>query len=158
MGPLSQLSFLFFLLLCILCVSFSLTSVLTPPPFSLTHTHLPPTPGKRTWHGPITHCPISVSEKIVREYLELPEGSASRTALERKYGKGTITKLVATWENELANQKWIQDSTMACPGCRVNVEKSLGCNHVSSWVLRCGSKEATSRVHSLFYPVGASFT
>ena len=67
----------------------------------------------------------------MREYLELPEGSPERTALERKYGKGTITKLVATWENELANQKWIQDSTMACPGCRVNVEKSLGCNHVS---------------------------
>ncbi|KAL1762419.1 RWD domain-containing protein [Schizophyllum commune] len=101
---------------------------------------------KRTWHGPITHCPISVSEKIVREYLELPEGSPERTALERKYGKGTITKLVATWENELANQKWIQDSTMACPGCRVNVEKSLGCNHMTCskcsqhFCYRCGAR------------------
>ncbi|KAL1739268.1 hypothetical protein HDZ31DRAFT_49654 [Schizophyllum fasciatum] len=98
---------------------------------------------KRTWHGPITHCPISVSEKIVREYLDLPEGAPGRAALERRYGRGTILKLVATWENELANQKWIESSTMACPGCRVNVEKSLGCNHVSwtwpaaaSWVLR----------------------
>ncbi|TRM61430.1 hypothetical protein BD626DRAFT_500987 [Schizophyllum amplum] len=79
---------------------------------------------KRTWHGPITHCPISVSEKIVREYLDLPEGSSGRGALERRYGKGTILKLVSTWENELANQKWIESSTMACPGCRVLANSS----------------------------------
>jgi len=34
------------------------------------------------------------------------------------------------YEEELANKRWLQASTMACPGCEIHVEKNLGCNHV----------------------------
>lgn len=41
-----------------------------------------------------------------------------------------MLKLVATYEEEQANKVWLESSTMACPGCQIHVEKSLGCNHV----------------------------
>ena len=52
--------------------------------------------------------------------------------MERQFGKGNIGRLVAAYEEEQANKQWLKSSTMACPGCDVHVEKSLGCNHVSA--------------------------
>jgi len=51
--------------------------------------------------------------------------------MERQYGKKNLKKLVAKYEEDRANQEWIEKSTMACPKCHVHVEKSMGCNHVS---------------------------
>ncbi|ESK85858.1 e3 ubiquitin-protein ligase rnf14 [Moniliophthora roreri MCA 2997] len=101
---------------------------------------------KRTWHGPHTDCPISASETVVREYLALPDDSPERTTMERRFGKKNIQKLVRTFNEEQANKKWLEASTMACPGCGVNVEKSLGCNHMTCvkckahFCYRCGEK------------------
>jgi E3 ubiquitin-protein ligase RNF14 len=81
-------------------------------------------------HGPITSCPIAYSEKLVLEYLGLPDGSAGRQFIETRFGKLNVLKLVATYQEEQANKEWLESSTMACPGCQVHVEKSLGCNHV----------------------------
>lgn len=64
------------------------------------------------------------------EYLDLPEGSPERAAVERKFGKGVVLKHVRDYEEERATTEWLQSSTTACPACHVPVEKSIGCNHV----------------------------
>lgn len=81
-------------------------------------------------HGPITKCPIAYSEKIVLEYLAAQDGSPEREYIEKTYGRNSIKRLVRLYEEELANKRWLQASTMACPGCEIHVEKNLGCNHV----------------------------
>jgi E3 ubiquitin-protein ligase RNF14 len=82
-------------------------------------------------HGPHTPCPIAHSEKLVLDYLALPEGSSERVFMERRFGRDNIIRLVMTFEEEQANKEWLKSSTTPCPGCNVSVEKSLGCNHVS---------------------------
>ena len=62
--------------------------------------------------------------------MELKEGSAERTALQHRFGKGNLEKLVRQFEEDRANREWLDKSTMACPGCGVHTEKSMGCNHV----------------------------
>ena len=81
-------------------------------------------------HGPHTPCPIDSVEKLVAEYVALPGDSPRREMMERQYGRSAIAKLVAKYEEDRKNLAWIAASTMACPGCQVNVEKSRGCNHV----------------------------
>lgn len=81
-------------------------------------------------HGTITECPIAHSENVVLQYLKAGEDSAKRIFLERKYGRKNILRLVKRYEEDQANKRWLEASTMACPGCEIHVEKSLGCNHV----------------------------
>lgn len=64
------------------------------------------------------------------EYMALEEGSPKRLALEHRYGKANIIRLVAKFEEDKSNAEWFKASTMACPGCHISVEKSAGCNHV----------------------------
>jgi len=101
---------------------------------------------RRTWHGPLSDCPISATESFVLEYMELPEDSPERMILERRFGKKNIQKLVSKFEEEQANKQWLEQSTMDCPSCHVHVEKSLGCNHMTCakckqhFCYRCGDK------------------
>ncbi|TFK41398.1 hypothetical protein BDQ12DRAFT_647377 [Crucibulum laeve] len=101
---------------------------------------------RRTWHGPITACPIAYSEKLVLEYLAADEGSFEQIALERRFGRTNIQTLVTKYQEEIANKEWLESSTMACPGCECHVEKNLGCNHMICWkcrqhfCYRCGGK------------------
>lgn len=101
---------------------------------------------KRTWHGPLTDCPISFAETFLIEYMELPVDSPKRVNIERRFGKTNLRRMVAKYEEEQMNKKWLEDSTMACPGCHVHVEKSLGCNHMTCskcgqhFCYRCGAK------------------
>ncbi|KAF9259076.1 RWD-domain-containing protein [Marasmius fiardii PR-910] len=101
---------------------------------------------KRTWHGPISACPISASETLVREYLALPENSSQRITMERRFGRKNIARLVDAYHEEQANKKWLEASTTACAGCGVSVEKSLGCNHMTCakckihFCYKCGQK------------------
>lgn len=81
-------------------------------------------------HGPISACPIDATETFVSEYLSLEEGSHQRSVIERQYGKANVLRLVAKYQEDKSNLEWFKSSTMACPGCNVHVEKSLGCNHV----------------------------
>ena len=83
-------------------------------------------------HGPISECPLTSTESFVLEYMQLPEGSSQRELLERRYGKTNLSRLVAKYEEDQANKKWLDQSTMACPSCHIKVEKSVGCNHVST--------------------------
>ena len=81
-------------------------------------------------HGPISECSKSVVLKIVMEYLDLPEDSSERRTLEQKFGKGVVLRLVRQYQEEKSTDEWLENSTTNCPGCKVHVEKSLGCNHV----------------------------
>jgi len=101
---------------------------------------------KRTWHGPLSDCPAPLTESIALEYMALPEGSPERGRLERRFGRTNIRKLVAKYEEEQANEQWLESSTMSCPSCCVHVEKSLGCNHMTCakckthFCYRCGDR------------------
>ncbi|EKM60880.1 uncharacterized protein PHACADRAFT_247093 [Phanerochaete carnosa HHB-10118-sp] len=111
---------------------------------------------RRTWHGPLSDCPLSSTESFVLEYISLPEGCTEREQIERRYGKANLTRLVAKYEEDRANKKWLDQSTMGCPSCRIKVEKSMGCNHMTCarcgqhFCYRCGDKLAQSNPYQHF--------
>jgi E3 ubiquitin-protein ligase RNF14 len=81
-------------------------------------------------HGPLSDCPIQIAERLVIEYTKTTEASSVRETMERRYGRKNLKRLVAKYKEDRANREWLEKSTKACPGCRVHVEKSMGCNHV----------------------------
>ncbi|KAJ7783527.1 hypothetical protein DFH07DRAFT_788086 [Mycena maculata] len=111
---------------------------------------------KRTWHGAVQDCPISQAETVVLEYLALEENSEERKLMELRFGKTILLKLVAKYKEEQLNKKWLANSTMACPGCSLNIEKSLGCNHMTCarckmhFCYRCGCKLSPSDPYAHF--------
>ncbi|KZP32205.1 RWD-domain-containing protein [Athelia psychrophila] len=105
---------------------------------------------KRTWHGPLSNCHDDSTAALVATYHALFSSSSAEDkrelrALEQRYGKSTLQRLVAKFDEEQSNKAWFEASTMACPGCRVSVEKSAGCNHMTCakctqhFCYRCGS-------------------
>jgi E3 ubiquitin-protein ligase RNF14 len=86
-------------------------------------------------HGPLDKCPIAQYEELALDYLGAEEGSEKRAVLERRFGKVNLRRMVATYQEEKANMEYLKGSTTMCPGCRCNVEKNMGCNHVSFFVL-----------------------
>ena len=84
-------------------------------------------------HGPHTPCPLPLTSKFILDYLSAPPDSSDRRAIERRYGRSNVLKLVRQHEEEQENRKWMDSSTMACPSCEVRVEKSMGCNHVRKY-------------------------
>ncbi|KAI0307581.1 RWD-domain-containing protein [Multifurca ochricompacta] len=115
---------------------------------------------KRTWHGPLSDCPIQVAEKLVIEYMETAEDSPVRKRMEQRYGKKNLEKLVVKYEEDRANREWLKKSTMACPSCHVHVEKSMGCNHMTCskckqhFCYRCGFKLQASNPYEHFSTLG----
>lgn len=115
---------------------------------------------RRTWHGPISECPLTSTESFVLEYMECPAGSPQRELIERRYGKANITRLVAKYEEDQANKKWLDQSTMTCPSCHIKVEKSVGCNHMTCarcgqhFCYRCGDKLMASNPYLHFSTPG----
>jgi len=91
---------------------------------------------RRTWHGTVVPCKMTHAEKIVLEYMAEDEESEGRLALERRYGKKNIQRLVEEYQEEVANREWLAASTTECPGCGCHVEKNMGCNHITCW--KCG--------------------
>lgn len=43
--------------------------------------------------------------------------------MEIQKGKGNLERMVAQWQEDEDNKRWINDKTKACPGCGVRVEK-----------------------------------
>ncbi|EGO02005.1 hypothetical protein SERLA73DRAFT_86116 [Serpula lacrymans var. lacrymans S7.3] len=115
---------------------------------------------RRTWHGPLSECPISFTEVFIIKYMALPENSQGRQDIERRYGASNVRKLIAKYEEEQSNKKWLESSTMGCPGCHVHVEKSLGCNHMTCakckqhFCYRCGDKLLASNPYLHFSTPG----
>lgn len=81
-------------------------------------------------HGPVAACPISAYETLVLDYLALPEDSPGRKIIENRFGRSIVAKMVVAYQEEQAFKQWLANSSTPCPGCKVHIEKSLGCNHV----------------------------
>lgn len=81
-------------------------------------------------HGPLSACPMAATETFVLEYIGLPEDSPQRLAIERRYGRTNVQRIVSKYNEDKLNLDWLKSSAMACPGCNVYVQKSAGCNHV----------------------------
>jgi len=120
---------------------------------------------KRTWHGPLSDCPIQVAERLVIEYMEISADSPLRKSMEQRYGKRNLERLVGKYKEDRANREWLEKSTMACPSCHVHVEKSMGCNHMTCskckqhFCYRCGSKLQTGNPYEHFSrPGGACYS
>ncbi|KAL1952187.1 hypothetical protein VTO73DRAFT_1336 [Trametes versicolor] len=93
---------------------------------------------KRTWHGPVSQCPISAMKGLLMEYLAHPEDGLERKKMEGRFGRAMLQKLVAEFQEERAFQEWLERWTgTACPGCDLRVEKASGCNHMTC--VKCGS-------------------
>lgn len=95
-------------------------------------------------HGPISDCPMPVFEQFVQQYMSLPEHSPSRRALEQRYGKANIARLVRKYEEEKANREWLENSTTSCPSCQVRTI-SRGYSTSSVMELMEGSLSSFSR-------------
>jgi E3 ubiquitin-protein ligase RNF14 len=62
--------------------------------------------------------------------MELDDGHPDKLALQRRFGKALLERLVAKFQEDAENKKWLESMTKKCPNCLVSVEKSMGCNHV----------------------------
>ncbi|EJT97950.1 hypothetical protein DACRYDRAFT_91365 [Dacryopinax primogenitus] len=91
---------------------------------------------RRTWHGILTRCVFSQAQAFVPEYRKASKGSHARRAIEQRYGRANVLRLIAQQEEDEKNKEWLKQSTMPCPGCQVYVEKSFGCNHMTC--VKCG--------------------
>jgi E3 ubiquitin-protein ligase RNF14 len=76
-----------------------------------------------TWHGPHAPCAFTTASVIVEEYLSYPEGSPERLKMEIRRGKRNIEKMIAKWQEDEENKKWMEEKTMPCSGCGVRVER-----------------------------------
>ncbi|KAJ9093948.1 hypothetical protein QFC20_007004 [Naganishia adeliensis] len=56
----------------------------------------------KTWHGP-SPCPLPSTASFLRKYMSLPADSPERAAFEKRYGKKQLTRMVAQWEEQEAN-------------------------------------------------------
>jgi len=43
--------------------------------------------------------------------------------MELRRGKRNLEKMVAQWQEDEDNKKWMEDKTMPCAGCGVRVER-----------------------------------
>lgn len=82
----------------------------------------------KTWHGTRNPCSFPQTSSIVRRYLEGTDDE--RAALESRYGKNNVKRIVATFEEERSNREWREQHSTECPGCGVWVERSQGCAHM----------------------------
>ncbi|KAM5538239.1 hypothetical protein V8D89_008126 [Ganoderma adspersum] len=102
---------------------------------------------KRTWHGPVSECPISAMKEILAEYMALEEDSPKRREMEARYGRVALKKLMDEYEREKDFNDWLERWTgTPCPGCELRVEKHSGCNHMTCircathYCYRCGAR------------------
>ncbi|KAG1889377.1 hypothetical protein F4604DRAFT_839128 [Suillus subluteus] len=117
---------------------------------------------RRTWHGPISDCPLQMTESFVMEYVGLAEGDVRRLEIERRWGRRNVERLVLKYEEDRLTREWISRCSMGCPGCGVQVEKSVGCNHMTCikckqhFCYLCGEKLSPLEPYKHFNTIGKS--
>ncbi|KAF8527956.1 RWD-domain-containing protein [Hysterangium stoloniferum] len=117
---------------------------------------------RRAWHGPHRPCALSFTVESAKAYLAYPEDSEQRRAIEQKHGKGNILKLLAKYKEDELNQQWMEKEAVCCPGCKLHVQKSMGCNHMTCikcgqhFCYRCGSKLNATDPYAHFKTKGHS--
>jgi E3 ubiquitin-protein ligase RNF14 len=55
--------------------------------------------------------------------------------MELRRGKRNLEKMVAQWQEDEENKKWMEEKTMPCAGCGVRVER----RYVDQFMPRRGS-------------------
>ena len=53
-----------------------------------------------------------------------------QASLELQYGSANLKRLIAIWEEDRVNREYLEANSMRCPGCLVQIEKSVGCSHM----------------------------
>lgn len=69
---------------------------------------------RHTWHGPHTTCSFIPAAEFAEKYLQFPEGSPQRLSIERRHGRANVLKVVAKFQEEQLNQKWMESETTMC--------------------------------------------
>lgn len=111
---------------------------------------------RRTWHGPHTPCVASTTAEYILEYISLEPESPGRLALERRFGRTLLRKVVAQYEEDRLNEALFNDLTTPCPGCNIKIEKAMGCNHMTCMKCKqhfcylCGDKLKASNPYRHF--------
>lgn len=72
---------------------------------------------RRTYHGTRSRCAFSQADSIVDKYVNGTD--EEKAAVEVRYGKTNVQKLVEAYLEEQANSKWIADNSTRCPDCQV---------------------------------------
>ncbi|KAN0063392.1 hypothetical protein ACQY0O_004558 [Thecaphora frezii] len=114
---------------------------------------------RRSWHG-TNACAATFHADVVERYRALAEGSWERDQMEMTFGKQQLVMLVQRWEEEEASRAWMKERTTPCPGCRVYVEKSFGCNHMTCQACRthycylCGKSISATNPYGHFNTPG----
>lgn len=99
----------------------------------------------KSWHGN-SPCHIVSSTALIEAYQRSASGSAERRAMELRYGRNNLERMIRTHEEEQSNRKWMEQNTQSCPCCRIRVQKSVGCNHMACkscnthFCYRCGTR------------------
>ncbi|KAI8621361.1 RWD domain-containing protein [Chytriomyces sp. MP71] len=83
----------------------------------------------RTWHGYASYCQIRHLTLVAEEY-KTADDQHKRT-METKYGKKTLERAIRELEEDAQNAAWLSANAQACPHCRVMVQRSEGCAHMT---------------------------
>ncbi|KAI8813644.1 hypothetical protein BJ742DRAFT_789028 [Cladochytrium replicatum] len=83
----------------------------------------------RTWHGNMNYCKISNFLEVAEQYMQATD--FEKTALEQKYGRKVLERIIQQVEDEKESLRWMRDNAQECPTCGSSVEKSEGCNHMT---------------------------
>lgn len=94
------------------------------PPFLLRCTYCWCAYCSAVWHRGQT-CKLNASSALVEEYKSYAEGSDGRAQMERRFGKANLLRLVSAFEEQKANEAWLEGNSVKCPCCGVS---SYACN------------------------------
>ncbi|KAK4057512.1 hypothetical protein OIO90_001581 [Microbotryomycetes sp. JL221] len=114
----------------------------------------------KTWHGTRNPCSLPQTSSIVSRYLEGDDNE--RAALELRYGRANVKRIVAAYEEERANTQWRQEHSMQCPGCSIWVERSQGCAHMqcarcsTHFCFKCGKSLSPTNPYAHFSTPGST--
>lgn len=67
---------------------------------------------RRAWHGPHTSCALLTTSEFSELYLQYPEGSTERLTIEKRHGKANVLRVIAKYQEEQLNRKWMEKETM----------------------------------------------
>ncbi|KAJ2006499.1 hypothetical protein GGI04_000876 [Coemansia thaxteri] len=86
---------------------------------------------RRVWHG-ASRCAMASRLAVLTEYRTAVENndSGAVAALERRYGKTVLERMLEEFRCEEASEQAVRAMTQACPTCGVRIIKAHGCNHM----------------------------
>lgn len=108
-------------------------------------------------HGVHTPCLLPTLPPFLSTYISLPPDSSMRSMLEKRYGAQNLQRMARQAIEDMGNKKWFEERSRVCGGCGVRVEKSHGCNHVSTKRPREGGEARLELTLTSSYPSSIDF-